>query len=141
MSTDMPLHARRPASTPRLRRGGFTLIEVTVSIFVVGIMLVASASLLHSVPASRITREQGIALVIAQNQMEALRAGGYAALPATGPFSDTALASLTSGAGTVTVADYGTDTKSIDVTVSWIGADAEPHDVTLTTLVTETGGL
>lgn len=124
-----------------LQKRGFTLIEVTVAIFVVGVMMIASASLLNGVPANRLSRDQSIALVIAQNQIEALRAGGYAALPVSGSFSDTGLASLTSGAGTVTVAEYDSKTRRVDVTVSWAAADASAHEVTLTTLVTETGGL
>lgn len=126
---------------PPLQTRGFALIEVTVSIFVIGIMIVASASLLHGVPASRLSRDQSIALVIAQNEIETLRANGYAALPATGSFSDTALASLSSGAGTLAVAQYDSKTKRVDVTVSWTEADASAHTVTLTTLVTEIGGL
>lgn len=137
---NVPLREARIHSTARWV-SGFTLIEVTVSIFVIGVMIVASASLLHGVPASRLTRDQSIALTVVQNQIETLRAGGYAALPASGPFSDAALASLISGAGTVTVAEYDAKTKRVDVQVSWTEADASPHDVTLTTLITETGGL
>jgi len=128
------------AQHSRLARG-FTLIEVSVSIFVIGVMIVASASLLHGVPASRLSRDQSIALVIAQNEIETLRAAGYAALPASGPFSDSTLASLPSGVGTLTISQYDSKTKRVDVAVSWTESDSSAHDVTLTTLVTEIGGL
>ena len=120
---------------------GFTLIEITISIFIIGVMIVASASLLHGVPANRLTLDQGIALSIARNEIEALRAGGYAALPASGSFTDTALASLISGTGTITVATYDAKTKRVDVTVSWQEKDASAHNIALTTLITQVGGL
>jgi prepilin-type N-terminal cleavage/methylation domain-containing protein len=120
---------------------GFTLIEVTVSIFVIGVMVVASASLLHGVPASRLTLDQGLALSIAQNEIETLRAGGYATLPATGPFTDATLSALSSGAGAITVTDYDAKTKQVEVSVSWREQDLSSHTVTLTTLITQVGGL
>jgi prepilin-type N-terminal cleavage/methylation domain-containing protein len=120
---------------------GFTLVEVVVAIFVIGVMIVASTALLRGASASRVTLDQGVALSIAQNKIEALRAGGYAALPASGSFTDTALGALTSGAGTVTIATYDSTTKRVDVTVSWVGKDAVSRNITLTTLLTQTGGL
>lgn len=119
---------------------GFSLIEVVVSIFVIGVMIVASAALLGGVPASRLARNQSIALTVAQNQIESLRAAGYAALPASGPFSDTELSALSSGAGSIAIAAYDARTKRIDVSVSW-EEEAGPQAITLTTLIAETGGL
>src|SRR6185369_12962681 len=109
------------------------LIEITISIFIIGVMIVASASLLHGVPANRLTLDQGIALSIARNEIEAL--------PASGSFTDTALASLISGTGTITVATYDAKTKRVDVTVSWQEKDASAHNIALTTLITQVGGL
>lgn len=120
---------------------GFTLVEVTVSIFVIGVMLVASATLLRGVPASRLTLDQNIALAVAQNKLETLRAGGYAALPTTSTFVDTALSALASSTGNITVTAYNSKTKKVDVSVSWREADATAHSIALTTLITETGGL
>ena len=120
---------------------GFTLIEVTISIFVIGMMIIASAALLRGVPLSRMTLNGGIALTIAQNEIESIRAGGYAAIPVTGSFADTALASLASGTGTVTASAYDARTKRVDVSVSWVEKDGVPHTVALTTLITQDGGL
>jgi prepilin-type N-terminal cleavage/methylation domain-containing protein len=120
---------------------GFALIEVTVAIFVVGLMIVASASLLRGVPATRLTLDQSIALSIAQNKIEALRAGGYAALPATGSFTDSALTALASSTGSVTVTAYASTTKQVQVSVSWREKDTSVRSVSLTTLITNVGGL
>lgn len=120
---------------------GFALVEVVVSILVIGLMIVASASLLHGVPASRLTLDQSIALSIAQNKMGALRDAGYAALPASGTFSDSALASLASSTGSIATSDFSSTTKRIDVSVAWIEKDASPRSITLTTLMAQIGGL
>lgn len=124
---------------PKVR--GFSLVEVVVSIFVVGIILIASATLLNGVPLNRLTRDQDLALKIANNEIEALRALGYANLPASGSFADTELSSLTNGAGVATISDYNAKTKKIDVSVTWIDSDETPREISLTTLVTDVGGL
>lgn len=137
--------SRSERLSPRLRRSGsltgFTLIEVTVSLFVISVILVASTALLHGVPANELTRDQTVALSIARNELEALRAGGYAALPASGLFSDPSLASLASSTGSITVAAYDSRTKRVDVSVTWREKDATSHTIVLTTLVAEAGGL
>lgn len=130
-----------PGRTATVRLRGFTLIEVTISILVIGAMLIASTALLHGVSASALTRDEAIALSIAQNEIESLRAEGYAALPASGSFSDTSLASLTSGVGSTTISTYDAKTKRVDVSVLWQEKDASSHTITLTTLITQTGGL
>jgi prepilin-type N-terminal cleavage/methylation domain-containing protein len=120
---------------------GFTLIEVAVAVFVIGIMIVASAALLHGVPVSRVTHSQSIALAIAESQIETLRAAGYAALPASGSFTDSALSSLASSTASTTVTVYDSKTKRVDVGVSWLETDATRRYVTLTTLIAQVGGL
>jgi prepilin-type N-terminal cleavage/methylation domain-containing protein len=119
---------------------GFTLIEVVIAIFLVGLLAVLTANILTATPLATHAKEEQTALAIASNRMEALRAGGYAALPASGPFSDASLANLPGGSGEVTVSTYNSNTKEVTVTVSW-NEDGTPHDVVLTTLVTEIGGL
>lgn len=126
--------------TPLAR--GFTLIEVVVSIFIIGIIFVASAMLLHGVQSSRVTRNEDLALKIAGNEIEMLRAGGYATLPPSGsPFTDSSLASLASSTATVTTADYDAKTKRVAVTVSWVESDGATHAISLSTLVAAVGGL
>jgi len=120
---------------------GFTLIEVTVSIFIIGIITVASTMLLRAAQVNRVTQNEDLALKIANNEVGILRAGGYAALPASGPFSNSLLLSLPSGTATVTISSYNAKTKEADVSVSWLGPDNVTRTVALTTLITETGGL
>ena len=137
---EIPISFSRTSAGRKAVRG-FTLIEVTVSIFIIGIILVAFSMLFTAAHVNRVTQDEDLALKIASNEIEALRAGGYATLPGSGPFTDSELSSLTGGTGAVTVSSYDAKTKKTDVSVSWIGPDAGTHTVALTTLVTETGGL
>lgn len=119
---------------------GFSLIEVVVSIFVIGVSVVLSANLLHAVPLSRQAKNQDIALKVAVNKLEEIRAAGYENLPASGPFSDPLLTALVSGAGIVEISTYNARTEEVEVTVEWNQAGAT-STITLSTLVTEVGGL
>src|SRR3989344_2681890 len=93
---------------------GFSLIEVTVAIGIVGLMIVSTSLLLQRIPVSgRETRDQDLALKIAREEVETLRAGGYAALPVSGAFTDPLLTSLASSSASLTVADYNDDTKEV----------------------------
>ena len=90
---------------------------------------------------SRVTHSQSIALAIVESKIEALRAGGYDALPGSGSFTDMALSSLASSTASTTVATYDSRTKRVDVGVSWLETDSVRHYVVLTTLITQIGGL
>ena len=92
----------------------------------------------------KITRDstyENIAFRIAAGKLSELRALGYAALPAGGAFSDSALAALPQGAASTSVADWNAATKRVSAGVSWAGADGATRVVLLETLITESGGL
>ncbi len=119
---------------------GFALIEVLVTIGIIGAMLAISQSMSLATPLARVAKNQDLALKIAASQVETLRANGYAALPVSGAFSDTLLSLLPSGSASVDITTFNTETKKVVATVSWIERGAN-QSVALTTLVTETGGL
>lgn len=121
--------------------GGFSLLEVIIAVAVIGTMIVATGTLLGRIPVEgREVRDQDLALKIARDELGFLRDSGYAAL-ASGSFDNTLLEALPSGTGTISVTDFNARTKQVVVRVSWYGAQAIPREVTLATLVTETGGL
>lgn len=124
--------------TPR----GFSLIEVTIAIAIIGIMIVATGTLLQRIPINgREVRDQDLALKITRNELEILRASGYAALPASGSFTDALLSSLTSGSAALAITDFNAKTKRVKVSVSWQGAGVVARSVSLTTLITQDSGL
>lgn len=121
---------------------GFSLIETTIAIGIIGVMIVATGALLQRLPVSgREVRDQDLALKIARNEIEILRAAGFDALPVSGPFSHTLLDSLNGSAASVAVSDFGEKTKQTEVRVSWTAADGATRSVSLTTLITQNSGL
>lgn len=118
------------------------MVEVTVAIAIIGITIVATGAMLERLPVSgREVRDQDVALRIARTEIETLRAAGYDALPASGPFSDALLGSLVSGSASVTITAVDAKTKRADVTVSWKGGNLADRSLSLTTLVTQGSGM
>lgn len=121
---------------------GFSLVEVTIAVAVMGLVIVATSILLQRLPVSgREVRDQDLALKIVRNEVEILRAAGYDALPVSGPFSDTLLSSFASSTASVSISDFNDKTKLADVTVSWEGAVGTTRSVSLTTLITQNSAL
>lgn len=121
---------------------GFSLIEVTITIFIFGILLLLLQAVLQSNVLVRTTKSQGIALTIVRNELEILRAGGYATLPPSGSFSNNLLSTIPSATTTLTVSTYNAATKQVTASVIWREPGASTSStVSLTTLITHTGGL
>jgi type II secretory pathway pseudopilin PulG len=120
---------------------GFTLIEITVALGIIIAMVVMLGALVKVSVLQKTAQSEEIALTAATAEMENLRVGGYSALPASGSFSNTALSSLSGGSGSVAVTVYDAKTKKVEVTVSWTAHDGVSHSMTLSTLITQTGGL
>lgn len=122
---------------------GFSLIEVTVSIFIMGVILFLLQAILQSGALTRMSKHQSVALSIAQNKIESLRAGGYATLPSSGTFSDSLINELPVAATTtLTVSVYNAETKQVSVNVVWRDPGSTASStVSLSTLITEIGGL
>lgn len=106
-------------------------------------MLVLLQAVIHSSVLVRTSKNQGIALAIARNEIESLRASGYANLPSSGPFSDNLLSTLPPAAtATLSMSAYNTKTKLAVASVTWLDSGATASStVSLQTLITETGGL
>lgn len=121
---------------------GFSLIEVTITIFIFGILLLLLQAVLQSSVLVRTTKSQGIALTIVRNELEILRAGGYATLPPSGSFSNNLLSTIPSATTTLTVSTYNASTKQVTASVIWRepGSSAS-STISLSTLITNTGGL
>ncbi len=122
---------------------GFSLIEIVISLFIIGVILVLMHAVIQSSSLIRTTKNQGIALSIARNEIESLRAGGYATLPASGTFSDSLISTLPALATTTrTVSVYDAKTKQVTASVIWRDAGANASStVSLSTLITSVGGL
>lgn len=133
---------RGPASARRLRRGGFSLIEVLVSIFIMSMMLLLFQAVLRSASLVVSTQNQDLALTIVRNKIENIRAGGYSEIPSSGSFSDNLLTDLPSGNAELVTGEYNSKTKYVTAVVSWQERNrTELSSVSLSTLITQVGGL
>jgi hypothetical protein len=119
---------------------GFTILEIPVSLFIIGVVLVIYAAASNTVVLNRHARHQDLAHRIATSEMEDLRDVGYDLLPPSGSFSNALLGSLPSSSANVNVADYNADTKQVDITVTWQepGSDTV-STANLSTLITKNG--
>jgi len=122
---------------------GFSLIEVIVSIFIMSVMLILFQAVTRSSVLVRTSKNQGVALAIARTEIESLRAGGYAALPASTTFYDSLVSTLSSSATTtLSISSFNAKTKQVVVGVVWKDSGATASStVSLATLITQTGGL
>ncbi len=121
---------------------GFSLVEVIVSLFILGILLLLFQAVIRSASLVKAAGDQEIATAIARNELEGLRAAGYAALPASGSFADNLLSTLPDATTTLSVSSYTPQTKLVTVAVLWQDpASSASSTVTLSTLITKVGGL
>lgn len=123
-------------------KSGFSLVEVLVTIFFVGLILVLHQTVLNKMWLIQYVENEQIALRVANNKLEELRAGGYDALPLSGTFSDSQLNDLSSCTATMTITDLNATTKTVVITIAWQQPPGTPvRNISLTTLITKTGGL
>jgi len=123
------------------RKRGFSLIEIIVALFIVSVAIVFATIVVGTIKVTRDSTFENIAFRIADTKVNELRAGGYAGLPISGAFFDPGLATLPQGVASTSVTDYNEKTKQVTTGVSWLGADQTTHYVSVTTLVTQSGGL
>lgn len=126
-----------------MKARGFSLIEVMTALFILSVLLLMLQAVIRSGTLVRTSKSQGVALSIVRNELESLRTGGYAALATgNGSFSSSLLDSLPLATTTLAVSDYNAKTKQVTAMVIWFDAGrAASSSVSLSTLITETGGL
>lgn len=121
---------------------GFSLIEVLIAMVVIGSAVALYAATLGVFPVTRATEHKAVALRIAEHKLADLRAAKYAALPASGSFTDAQFTLLPENAtGTIAVSTVNAKTKQVTVTVSWNEPGRATSTASLSTLITEVGGL
>jgi prepilin-type N-terminal cleavage/methylation domain-containing protein len=123
------------------QRAGFTIIEVVVTLAMIGALFVVFQASANTILINRRVKNEEIALRVVSTKAEEIRALTYETVPTSGAFVDPLLNSLQAGSATITVSDYDAATKEVVVSVSWQERGGETtRNVTLTTLVTQ-GGL
>lgn len=123
------------------KKRGFSLIEMVVALFILSITVTFATVVIGTIKIMRDSAYESSAFRIASSKLDELRAGGYDALPPNGVFTDPELANLPQGFASTSVSDLNAKTKQAAAGVSWLGADGVTRYVTLTTLITQIGGL
>ncbi len=123
-----------------IQKNGYTLIEVVISLFIIGVMLLVYSAASNTLILNRDAKHQQIANRIAASELEDLRGMPFASLPASGPFSHPLLSSLPSGEAILSISDDYDKLKQVTVTVSWQEPGSQNiHQVNLTTYIGEQG--
>lgn len=122
-------------------RRGFSLVEMLVSLLIISVAVAFSTLVVGAIKTTRDSTFENIASHIAASKLDELRALGYDALPAAGPFDDAGLASLPQGQASTSITVWNAETAQTAVGVSWRSADGSTRVISLMTLITQTGGL
>lgn len=120
---------------------GFTIVEVAVTILLIGVAASLFAVAHNTLSVTRNLSYDDVALRIASTELESLRASGYGALPASGSFASPLLSELPNGSASTSITVLNAKTKQVIVQVGWLQAGQVPRTLELATLITETGGL
>lgn len=120
---------------------GFTLIELLIALFVASLLVAFVTIVVGTIKVVRDASYENIAFHIAEDKLDELRASGYASLSTGGSFSSPQLARLPQGSASTSVSVVNSKTKEVSAGVSWRGDGEATRVVSLTTLVTEIGGL
>jgi prepilin-type N-terminal cleavage/methylation domain-containing protein len=121
-------------------RLGFSIIEVVVALFIVGITLIIYASVSNSLLLNDNARHMEIAERIAVSEIEDLRATPFASLPPSGNFTSPLMGSLLNGTGNITISSINDNLVQIAVMVSWTEPTGHTsRSVGFTTLKSKTG--
>ncbi len=134
---------QRPRTTlkPRRHKAGFTFIEVLVSVFIILVTVGVFIAAVRSISVTRESADDDIALTVASQKIDDLRAAAYAGLPPSGSFTDSRLSKLLNASSSIAVSAFNAKTKEVVVTITWRETQTATSTLTLTTLITQTGGL
>ena len=121
-------------------RGGFTLLEIVLSLFLVLAIIVMLLSASGTFVSSRNSNLRSIAAKIESREIETLRKMNFDSLPASGSFTDSDLSKLPQGSAAQTLSPYQTspDIKLVTIRVNWIENGAT-KSITEDTLIYRNG--
>lgn len=120
---------------------GFTLVETVLALFIMSVTIGFVVVVAGTIKETRDSAYESIAFRIANSELNDLRSLGYESLPTSGAFTSPELTSLPSGSASTTVTVWNAKTKQVMTGVSWAGSDTKVDYVSLTTLITQSGGL
>ncbi len=119
---------------------GFGIIEVVVTLFLIGVTLLMFAIVSNSVVLNKYNKYKEVALRIAEHELQELRTTPYASLPSSGSLSNSQLSSIPQGAANLTITEIETGLSEAEVVVSWRNPSGTgTQQVSLSTYLWQTG--
>ncbi len=112
-----------------------------LALFIMSLTAVFVTFVAGTIKTARDAAYENAASHIANSKLSELRAAGYDALPASGAFSDSGLATLPDGQASTTITVWNAKTKQVVAGVSWRSSNGSTRVVSLATLITQVGGL
>lgn len=129
-------HITRNSKQKLIHEQGLSLIEVIVSMGIIGAMFILYVSAMNTVVLTKRIRQENLAYHIANKKMEELRGTYFLLLPPSGAILDPLLSKIPSGSGSFTVSDHAgfVGLKELTVQVNWIGDNGAAKQIQLKSL-------
>jgi prepilin-type N-terminal cleavage/methylation domain-containing protein len=108
-----------PVKTQKKSQSGFTVIEVLIALFMIGVTVMLFQATANSVVLNKYGRYREIALRIADKKIQTVRTTAFASIPATGSFADPLLSTIPSGTAVMTTTDINNNLKDVRIVITW----------------------
>lgn len=119
---------------------GFTLIEILVSLALIGLVMLVASILISTNELSRNARSTALAQEIVESALERARAEGASSL-SNSALVDERFSKLPGGSGTIRTSPYDAGLDEVTVEVSWQNSEENSKSISLTTLIAHENGL
>lgn len=122
------------------KQSGFTIIEVVVTLLIIGVTLLLYTVISNSITLNKYNRYKEVALRVAETSLQDLRTIDYNSLPASGPFTNAQIQTLPEGSANLEITEVSTGLSKATVTVSWRSPSSNiMQAISLSTFLSEHG--
>lgn len=119
---------------------GFSIIEVLVTLFIIGITLLLFAVVSNAIVLNKYNRYKEIALRVAETKLAELRTTPHGNLPTSGTFSNSQVEKLPQGNAAMAFTEVATGLTQATVTVTWQNTqNTGTQEISLSTYISQFG--
>jgi prepilin-type N-terminal cleavage/methylation domain-containing protein len=105
--------------TEKNNQSGFSVIEVLITLFMIGVMLMLFQATANAIVLNKYGHFKEIALRIADQKIQEVRTTSFATIPSSGTFTSPLLATIPGGQASLTMNDLEDNLKEVIVVVRW----------------------
>ncbi|HMR55382.1 MAG TPA: type II secretion system protein [Candidatus Doudnabacteria bacterium] len=122
------------------KQGGFTIIEVLVTLLIIGVTLLLYTVISNSITLNKYNRYKEVALRSAETRLQDLRTTSYDSLPSSGSFTNAQIQTLPDGTANLEITEISAGLAEATVTVSWRSPSSDAmQEISLSTFLSEHG--